>query len=189
MFTKTKPDGSKEQISEAQVTEEILQYLRSQTQLVIGHAVVAKDLRSFLKTNGIDPWLRNPEPGFPADRKMPRPLKSDVICTNTMTELTATEKENTFLKKVVVVKRISYASFIVFVLCIIGLPSMAIRFISIIFLIAPVFVMLVIYCPRCGKRFFVKSWFGRPNPFISGCSHCGLSTKQIGHENNNKIYR
>jgi S1-C subfamily serine protease len=55
MFTKTKPDGSKEKISEAQVTEEILQYLRSQTQLVIGHAVLARDLRNFLKANGIDP--------------------------------------------------------------------------------------------------------------------------------------
>jgi S1-C subfamily serine protease len=55
MFSKTKEDGTKEEISEAQVTEEILQYLRSQTQLVIGHAVLAKDLKSFLKTNNIDP--------------------------------------------------------------------------------------------------------------------------------------
>jgi S1-C subfamily serine protease len=55
MFTKTNPDGTKEDISEAQVTEEILQYLRSQTQLVIGHAVLAKDLRAFLNANNIDP--------------------------------------------------------------------------------------------------------------------------------------
>ncbi|MCX5834740.1 MAG: trypsin-like peptidase domain-containing protein [Deltaproteobacteria bacterium] len=55
MFTKTKEDGTKEGVSEAQVTEEILQYLRSQTQLVIGHAVLVKDLRSFLKANGLDP--------------------------------------------------------------------------------------------------------------------------------------
>jgi len=55
MFTKTKEDGSKEEISEAQVTEEILQYLRSQTQLVIGHAVLAKDLRAFLKAINIEP--------------------------------------------------------------------------------------------------------------------------------------
>jgi hypothetical protein len=45
MFTKTKPDGTKEEISEAQVTEEILQHLRSQTQLVIGHAVMVTDLK------------------------------------------------------------------------------------------------------------------------------------------------
>lgn len=55
MFTKTKEDGTKEEISEAQVTEEILQYLRSQTQLVIGHAVLPTDLRAFLKANKVDP--------------------------------------------------------------------------------------------------------------------------------------
>jgi S1-C subfamily serine protease len=55
MFTKTKPDGTKETISEAQVIEEILQYLRSQTQLVIGHAVSAKDLRAFLTANKVEP--------------------------------------------------------------------------------------------------------------------------------------
>lgn len=54
-FTKNKPDGSTEKFSEAQVTEEILQYLRSQTQLVIGHAVLPRDLRNFLKSNGITP--------------------------------------------------------------------------------------------------------------------------------------
>ena len=55
MFKKTNEDGTEEQVSEAQVIEEILQYLRSQTQLVIGHAVLVRDLRSFLKTNSIDP--------------------------------------------------------------------------------------------------------------------------------------
>jgi S1-C subfamily serine protease len=55
MFTKTIQDGTTINISEAQVTEEILQYLRSQTQLVIGHAVLAKDLRAFLKANHIEP--------------------------------------------------------------------------------------------------------------------------------------
>jgi hypothetical protein len=54
-FTKTKPDGSTEKMSEAQVTEEILQYLRSQTQLVIGHAVQAQDLKAFLKANNVEP--------------------------------------------------------------------------------------------------------------------------------------
>ena len=55
MFTKNKEDGTKEEISEAQVTEEILQYLRSQTQLVIGHAVLTTDLMAFLKANKVDP--------------------------------------------------------------------------------------------------------------------------------------
>jgi len=55
MFEKTLPDGSKESLSQAQVVEEILQYLRSQTQLVIGYAVLVKDLRAFLKVNGINP--------------------------------------------------------------------------------------------------------------------------------------
>jgi S1-C subfamily serine protease len=55
VFEKTKADGSKENVSEAQVIEEILQYLRKQTQLVIGHAVTTKDLVGFLKSKGIDP--------------------------------------------------------------------------------------------------------------------------------------
>ena len=55
MFTKTNPDGSKEEISEAQVIEVVLQYLRSQTQLVIGYSVLIEDLNGFLKKNGIEP--------------------------------------------------------------------------------------------------------------------------------------
>lgn len=54
-FEKTKPDGTKEKMSGSQVLEEVLQYLRSQTQLVIGHAVMPSDLKAFLKSNGIDP--------------------------------------------------------------------------------------------------------------------------------------
>lgn len=54
-FTKTNPDGTKENISQAQVIEQVLQYLRSQIQLVIGHAVLAKDIRAFLKSNCIEP--------------------------------------------------------------------------------------------------------------------------------------
>lgn len=55
MYEKTKADGSKETISEATVIGEVLQYLRGQTQLVIGHAVLLKDLKDFLTKNGIEP--------------------------------------------------------------------------------------------------------------------------------------
>jgi S1-C subfamily serine protease len=54
-FAKTKPDGSKENMSNSQVLEEVLQYMRSQTQLVIGHAVMPSDLKSFLRKHGVDP--------------------------------------------------------------------------------------------------------------------------------------
>ena len=54
-YTKTNPDGSTEKIMEAQLLEEILQYLRSQTQLVIGYAVLGNHLRDFLRKNGIEP--------------------------------------------------------------------------------------------------------------------------------------
>jgi hypothetical protein len=37
------------------VIAEVLEYLRKQTQLVIGHAVILGDLRSFLKENDIEP--------------------------------------------------------------------------------------------------------------------------------------
>lgn len=54
-FTRTSADGKQEKLSEAQVIEEVLQYLRSQTQLVIGQAVPLGDLRAFLIANGIEP--------------------------------------------------------------------------------------------------------------------------------------
>lgn len=49
------PDGRVEEFSEAQIVGEILHYLRSQTQLVIGHAVSVKELRQFLEKQGIEP--------------------------------------------------------------------------------------------------------------------------------------
>lgn len=55
VFTRTMSDGSKVKMSTAQVAAEVLQYLRSQVQLVIGYAVVTGDIRTFLKDNGIDP--------------------------------------------------------------------------------------------------------------------------------------
>lgn len=54
-WTQTLPDGTTQPISETQVVVEVLQFLRSQTQLVIGHAVVLDDLRSFLVNQGLTP--------------------------------------------------------------------------------------------------------------------------------------
>lgn len=55
MYTVTYPDGTKTEFSEGQIIAEVLKYLRSQTQLVIGHGVMLGDLRAFLKEKGIDP--------------------------------------------------------------------------------------------------------------------------------------
>jgi hypothetical protein len=54
-WTRTLPDGTTQPISETQIVVEVLQFLRSQTQLVIGHAVVLDDLRSFLVNQGLTP--------------------------------------------------------------------------------------------------------------------------------------
>ncbi len=54
-YKKQHSDGTSENVSEGQVVAEILHYLRSQTQLVVGHAVKSGDIRSFLKANGIEP--------------------------------------------------------------------------------------------------------------------------------------
>jgi hypothetical protein len=48
-FKVTKSDGTTENISNSQLLEQVLQYLRSQVQLVIGHAVLAGDMNTFLK--------------------------------------------------------------------------------------------------------------------------------------------
>lgn len=54
-FTRTFSDGKKDTVSEGQVVESVLEYLRQQTQLVIGLAVTHADLITFLKAQGIDP--------------------------------------------------------------------------------------------------------------------------------------
>jgi 2-succinyl-5-enolpyruvyl-6-hydroxy-3-cyclohexene-1-carboxylate synthase len=41
--------------SEGQLLGEVLNYLRTQTQLVIGQALEIGDLREFLKKNGVEP--------------------------------------------------------------------------------------------------------------------------------------
>jgi hypothetical protein len=48
-------DGRVEDFSEAQIVGEVLHYLRSQTQLVVGYAVSVKELRQFLEKNEIEP--------------------------------------------------------------------------------------------------------------------------------------
>jgi S1-C subfamily serine protease len=55
MYTAIAPDGTKRQFSEGQVIALVLDDLRKQVQLVIGHAAMAGDLRLFLNANHIDP--------------------------------------------------------------------------------------------------------------------------------------
>jgi S1-C subfamily serine protease len=55
MYAATRPDGSTFNISEGQVVELVLQELRNQTQLVIGMAVRADDLRKFLQSQHLEP--------------------------------------------------------------------------------------------------------------------------------------
>ena len=55
MYSATRPDGSTFQISEGQVVAMVLDELRRQVQLVIGHAVLLEDLKAFLNTNDIEP--------------------------------------------------------------------------------------------------------------------------------------
>jgi S1-C subfamily serine protease len=54
-YTVTRPDGSRFQLTEAQLVARILHYLRSQTQLVLGTAVTSTDVADFLRQNGVDP--------------------------------------------------------------------------------------------------------------------------------------
>lgn len=51
-FEVTTPSGDKLVMSEAQVTHEVLAFLQSQTQLVVGHSVTVNDLREFLTRHG-----------------------------------------------------------------------------------------------------------------------------------------
>lgn len=55
MYTATRPDGSKFNISEGQVMELVLEELRNQIQLVIGMAVPADDLTKFLQNQHLEP--------------------------------------------------------------------------------------------------------------------------------------
>jgi S1-C subfamily serine protease len=55
IYTAKKPDGTTQTFSEGQVVAMVLEELRQQVQLVIGHAVMLGDLRAFLKASNIDP--------------------------------------------------------------------------------------------------------------------------------------
>lgn len=46
--------GKEITLTEGQIVAAVLDYLRSQTQLVVGHAVTADDLHSFLRTNKLE---------------------------------------------------------------------------------------------------------------------------------------
>ena len=48
-------DGSRVHFSQGQLISMVLDYLKSQVQLVIGHAVRLGDLKKFLKANGLEP--------------------------------------------------------------------------------------------------------------------------------------
>ena len=54
-YTKRNGDGSTENVSEAQLLAEVIDYLRSQVQLVIGYATTSKDLRKYLQSQGLTP--------------------------------------------------------------------------------------------------------------------------------------
>ena len=54
-YTATRPDGSKVALSEAQLVGEVLNYLRSQVQLVIGYSVTTDDLVAFLREHDVTP--------------------------------------------------------------------------------------------------------------------------------------
>ena len=51
MWEHTKPDGTVERFSQDQMLERVIQYLRSQTQLVLGHAVLPEQLNHFIRSN------------------------------------------------------------------------------------------------------------------------------------------
>jgi S1-C subfamily serine protease len=55
IFERKLDNGTRETMSDAQVIEFVLEYLRSQTQLVIGYASTIVELRNFLGSQGIAP--------------------------------------------------------------------------------------------------------------------------------------
>lgn len=54
-YTATRADGTSVSLSEAQVVSRVLEHLQSQTQLVIGMAVLPGDIIAFLKAQGVEP--------------------------------------------------------------------------------------------------------------------------------------
>jgi S1-C subfamily serine protease len=54
-YERVNADGTKVSLSEGQIVAEVLNYLRSQVQLVIGYSVTTQDLNQFLNANGVAP--------------------------------------------------------------------------------------------------------------------------------------
>lgn len=54
MYEYNMPDGSKKSFSEGQLVGEVLKFLRSQTQLVVGHAVILENVYKFLSDQGVN---------------------------------------------------------------------------------------------------------------------------------------
>ena len=54
-WTYTLPDGTQRNVSEAQIIAEVLQFLRSQTQLVVGHCVTLDNLKAYLTSQRLPP--------------------------------------------------------------------------------------------------------------------------------------
>jgi len=54
-YSATNPDGTTMMLVEGQIVAMVLQELRRQVQLVIGHAVLLDDVHAFLKANGVIP--------------------------------------------------------------------------------------------------------------------------------------
>jgi S1-C subfamily serine protease len=55
MYTNHRPDGTTEDISEAQLLADVIDYLRGQVQLVIGYSTTSNDLRKFIQDQGLTP--------------------------------------------------------------------------------------------------------------------------------------
>ena len=55
VYTAKLPDGTTKSFSEGQVVAMVLEELRQQVQLVVGHAILVGDLRAFLQANNIEP--------------------------------------------------------------------------------------------------------------------------------------
>jgi S1-C subfamily serine protease len=55
VYTARTSDGRTVTLSEAQVVARVLEHLQSQTQLVVGTAVILGDVREFLKKHGVEP--------------------------------------------------------------------------------------------------------------------------------------
>lgn len=55
VYNERMADGTTVNLSEAQVIAAVLQYLRGQTQLVIGMAVMPGDIAAFLRAHGVTP--------------------------------------------------------------------------------------------------------------------------------------